>query len=74
MAKSQSPIERKTTPQMREVLREFIRHAGNQASAADQLGIPQSELSQSLKGRREISERLAEKLGYRRVYMYEAIQ
>lgn len=64
----------KTLFQMRSVLQAFCKNAGSQAQAARLLKISRAHVSDMLRGRRDISENIARKLGYRRVVMYEEVK
>jgi len=57
--------------QMRAALKAYCDKAGSQKKAANDLKVFQSHISEMLSGRRDISEKVAAKLGYRRVFMYE---
>lgn len=59
--------------EMLDILHEFVRSAGTQQIAAEQLGISAAYMSDMFHGRRSISEGVAEKLGYRRSWMYELV-
>jgi plasmid maintenance system antidote protein VapI len=53
-----------------ERLRELIRELGSQKAAAKKLGFTPSFINDVLQGRREMTEALAAKLGFKRVVTY----
>lgn len=65
---------KKDASQMRQVLREFCTKAGSQAAAAIELEVSRSYVSDMLNGRRDISENVAQRLGYKRTLVYEALK
>ena len=52
-------------------LRRFVNQKGSQVAAAKELGFTRSYLSYILSGKRQITQEVAEKLGYQRVDLYE---
>jgi hypothetical protein len=59
---------------LRAALLERVKKAGMAKIAAFRLGISAQYLSDVINGRRDISEQLAEKLGYRKVVMFVPIE
>lgn len=55
-------------------LARWVAEKGSQKEAAKALGIPQSVLSEVLSGRRDVSGKLAQKLGLARRIVYERIK
>lgn len=56
--------------QMRELLREFVIQYESQTAAAKVLSVSAVFLSDLLRGRKEVTPRIAEQLGYERDYWY----
>jgi len=50
-----------------DALRAFVRQAGSQRTAAAELGVSQAYISDMLRGNRNISDAILNKLGLRRV-------
>lgn len=59
-----------TTEHLLDDIRLGVRTTGSQKKVAESLGISPQYLNDVLAGRREISEALAERLGYRRIVLY----
>jgi hypothetical protein len=57
-----------------EELERRIKLAGSQKAVADDLDIPQSQLSEVLSGRRDLSERILEKIGFDKVVIHVSKQ
>ena len=51
-------------------LRRLIRELGSQKAAAEKLGFTPQFINDVLRGRREMTEALASKLGYKRIVSY----
>lgn len=65
---------RLTNEQMREVLAAFCKKNKTQAAAAVKLGISQQYISDMLHQKRDISQEVAEKLGFRRIVVFEEVK
>ncbi len=50
-----------------EELKRRVKAAGSQIAAAEKLGIPQSQLSEILSGRRDVSDSILEKIGFTKI-------
>ena len=60
-----------TEEEARELIRDMVDTEGSQSAVAKQLGISASFVSDILAGSRKVSDRVAQKLGYSRVIMFE---
>lgn len=54
-----------------ELLRLLVKKYNSQSEAAQEIGITQQYLSDILNGNRQISDTVAQKLGYHRVVMFQ---
>ena len=57
----------------RNIIKWRARQAGSQQALAEQLGISTQYLNDVLNGRRDITQRFAEKFGYLRVVLFEKL-
>jgi predicted transcriptional regulator len=64
--------ERVTTRQIVQLLRNAVKMR-SQREVADDLGLSPAFVCDVLKGRREVTERLARKMGYRKVVEFEKV-
>lgn len=55
-------------------LRDFVKDAGSQKLAANVLGISQQYLCDLLKGRRDFSDLVCERLGFERIVLYRRLR
>lgn len=60
-------------PNVQKIIAETVQIEGSQKKAAERLGISPQYLNDILRGRREISEAVANKYGLRRVVIFERI-
>lgn len=58
---------------IREELRKAVKFFGSQKACARKFGISQAFMSDMLKGRREVSDRVAHKLGFTREAIYKPL-
>ena len=54
-----------------ELIKDMVKEKGSQVAAAKELNISPAYLADILNGNRSISESVAQKLGYRRVVVYQ---
>lgn len=57
-----------------DIIRNIVKEEGSQTGAAKRLGIAVSYLSDILNGNRNVSEKIAKKLGYKKVIVYKKIE
>lgn len=63
-------METRTEHQMRDAITDLVDELGSQVAVADQLRLCPSHLNDILHGRRGISDRVAERLGWRKVSVF----
>jgi plasmid maintenance system antidote protein VapI len=62
----------RTQEELREMLKQRVADAGTQQTLADEWQIKRSYLSDLVNGRRDINDKIAERLGYVRKYVRTA--
>ena len=63
-----------STYKMEALIRESVQLEGHQTNTAKRLGISPQYLNDVIRGRRDISDEMARKFGYRRVVLFEPLE
>jgi plasmid maintenance system antidote protein VapI len=57
-----------------ELINQLVKRKGTQAAAAEELGVSPAHISDIIRGNRGISDEIAQRLGYRRVVVFEKVK